>query len=197
MASSSPYDCLSSPACVVCADRCRGAVLEAEDAGARLRRPRATTKKKPYSAPTAKARRAQLARARAAARASELREAQTPRFRVDEFGREVPDVRAEAAIIYNPETNEVLWADHAEDLRSIASITKVMTALVFLDSGAALDAGHRGAHRRVPRVDDVSPHRLQTDGGRPAQSPAGGLRQCRRARAGSRRRYARPASSIR
>ncbi len=55
---------------------------------------------------------------------------------MDEFGREVPDVRAEAAIIYNPETNEVLWADHAEDLRSIASITKVMTALVFLDSGA-------------------------------------------------------------
>ena len=64
-----------------------------------------------------KARRAQVARARAraSAQARELREAQTPRFRVDEFGREVPDVRAEAAIIYNPETNEILWADHAED----------------------------------------------------------------------------------
>ncbi len=96
--------------------------------------------KSSYSAPTAKARRAQVARARtrASARAKELRDAQTPRFRVDEFGREVPDVRAEAAIIYNPETNEVLWADHAQDLRSIASITKVMTALVFLDSGADL-----------------------------------------------------------
>jgi D-alanyl-D-alanine endopeptidase (penicillin-binding protein 7) len=93
-----------------------------------------------YSAPTAKARRAAIsrARARASARAQELRDAQTPRFRVDESGREVPDVRAEAAIIYNPETNEILWADHAEDLRSIASITKVMTALVFLDSGADL-----------------------------------------------------------
>ena len=96
-------------------------------------------KKKPaYSATTAHNRRAQLARARATARSRELREVQTPRFRVDQFGREVPDVRAEAAIIYNPVTGEVLWEDHAQDQRSIASITKVMTALVFLESGAAL-----------------------------------------------------------
>src|SRR5262245_14360522 len=67
------------------------------------------TKKKAYSPTTARARRAQLARARAAARARELKDLQTPRFRVGEFGREVPDVRAEAAIIYNPETGEVLW----------------------------------------------------------------------------------------
>ena len=52
-----------------------------------------TKKKKAYSANTARARRAQLTRARAAARARELRELQTPRFTVDEFGREVPDVR--------------------------------------------------------------------------------------------------------
>ena len=100
---------------------------------------RSTPKKKAYSATNARARRAQLARARAAARARELREVQTPRFRVDEFGREVPDVRAEAAIIYNPTTGEVLWEDHAQDQRSIASITKVMTALVFLESGASLE----------------------------------------------------------
>jgi D-alanyl-D-alanine endopeptidase (penicillin-binding protein 7) len=98
---------------------------------------RATTKKA-YSPETARQRRARLARARAAARARELREVQTPRFRVDEFGREVPDVRAEAAIIYNPQTNEVLWEDNAQTQRSMASITKVMTALVFLDSGADL-----------------------------------------------------------
>lgn len=97
------------------------------------------TPKKAYSATTAKQRRQQLARARAAARARELRELQTPRFTVDEFGREVPDVRAEAAIIYNPETGEILWENHAKDQRSIASITKVMTALVFLESGAPLD----------------------------------------------------------
>lgn len=100
---------------------------------------RSTAKKKTTYSPTnARARRAQLARARAAVRARELREVQTPRFRVDEFGREVPDVRAEAAIIYNPTTGEVLWEDHAQDQRSMASITKVMTALVFLESGAPL-----------------------------------------------------------
>jgi D-alanyl-D-alanine endopeptidase (penicillin-binding protein 7) len=97
-----------------------------------------TAKKKAYSATSARARRAQLARARAEARARELRELQTPRFRVDEFGREVPDVRAEAAIIYNPETGEILWENHSKDQRSIASITKVMTALVFLESNTPL-----------------------------------------------------------
>ena len=105
---------------------------------ARAATTKATAKKKAYSASTARARRAQLARARAAARARELKELQTPRFRVDEYGREVPDVRAEAAIIYNPETGEVLWENHSNDQRSIASITKVMTALVFLESNTPL-----------------------------------------------------------
>lgn len=67
-----------------------------------------------------------------------MREVQTPRFRVDEYGREVPDVRAEAAIIYNPETGEVLWENHSKDQRSMASITKVMTALVFLETETPL-----------------------------------------------------------
>lgn len=98
----------------------------------------AAKKKAAYSAATARARRTQLARARESARAREMREVQTPRFRVDEFGREVPDVRAEAAIIYNPETGEVLWENHSQDQRSMASITKVMTALVFLDSNTPL-----------------------------------------------------------
>ena len=83
-----------------------------------------------------------------------MRDVQTPRFRVDEFGREVPDVRAEAAIIYNPTTGEVLWEDHAQDQRSIASITKVMTALVFLESGAPLsepDDRACAATSRAPR----------------------------------------------
>jgi D-alanyl-D-alanine endopeptidase (penicillin-binding protein 7) len=106
--------------------------------GTAARKPSAP-KKKAYSAANARARRAQLARARAEARARELRELQTPRFTVDEFGREVPDVRAEAAVIYDPESGEVLWENHSKDQRSIASITKVMTALVFLDSGAPLD----------------------------------------------------------
>ncbi len=87
------------------------------------------------SASSAKARRARLARTRAAARAREARELQTPRFVTDATGEQVPDVRAEAAVIYNPVTREVLWSSNAESERSIASITKVMTALVVLESG--------------------------------------------------------------
>lgn len=88
----------------------------------------------------ARARRARLARARAEAarRARELRELQTPRFRVDEHGNIVPDVRAEAAIIYDPDTGEILWEANAQHQRSIASITKVMTAIVFLEDNPDL-----------------------------------------------------------
>jgi D-alanyl-D-alanine endopeptidase (penicillin-binding protein 7) len=87
------------------------------------------------SASSARARRARLARSRAAARAREARDVQTPRFVTDAAGEQVPDVRAEAAVIYNPVTREVLWSSNAESERSIASITKVMTALVVLESG--------------------------------------------------------------
>jgi D-alanyl-D-alanine endopeptidase (penicillin-binding protein 7) len=87
-----------------------------------------------YSAKTARARRARLARARAAARAQQIREAQVPRFKMDESGALVPDIRAAAAIIYNPENGQVLWESNSTDKRSIASITKVMTAAVFLEN---------------------------------------------------------------
>ena len=43
-----------------------------------------------------------------------------------------PRVRAEAAILYNPTTREILWESNGLEVRPIASITKVMTALVFL-----------------------------------------------------------------
>ncbi len=79
-------------------------------------------------------RRTRLARARAAAMARELAETIVPRYKVDASGDLVPDLRAAAAIVYNPETNEVLWEEHAQDQRSIASITKVMTATVFLEN---------------------------------------------------------------
>jgi D-alanyl-D-alanine endopeptidase (penicillin-binding protein 7) len=79
------------------------------------------------------ARAARLARAKAARRAREYREVATPLFRTDESGNVVPDVRAAAAIIYNPVTQEVLWEENAESPRSIASITKVMTAVVLLE----------------------------------------------------------------
>lgn len=86
------------------------------------------------SRPSSAARRRAIARSRAATRAREARELATPRFKLDDSGREVPAPRAAAAIIYDPETNEVLFEEHALEQRSIASITKVMTALVFLES---------------------------------------------------------------
>jgi D-alanyl-D-alanine endopeptidase (penicillin-binding protein 7) len=62
----------------------------------------------------------------------------TPRFKTDATGALVPDVRAAAAIVFNPETGQVLWEENAQDKRSIASITKVMTALVFLEDNPDL-----------------------------------------------------------
>ncbi len=86
-----------------------------------------------YSARAANARRTKLARARAAARARELAEAQQPRYKLNASGVEVPDVRAASAIIYNPENGQVLYESNSTAQRSIASITKVMTATVFFE----------------------------------------------------------------
>ena len=57
-----------------------------------------------------------------------------PRVKQDENGETVPDVRAAAAVIYNPIRGEVLWEENSDVQRSIASITKVMTAVVFLET---------------------------------------------------------------
>lgn len=84
------------------------------------------------------ARRSRNRSSQAAAQARALREAQEPRFRLDDTGALVPDVRAEAAIIYDSTTGQVLWESNAQDQRSIASITKVMTAVVFLEDSPDL-----------------------------------------------------------
>jgi serine-type D-Ala-D-Ala endopeptidase (penicillin-binding protein 7) len=91
-----------------------------------------------YSAARARARRATLTRARAAAAARQMREAATPHFKLDASGSLVPDIRAAAAIIYNPDNGQVLWEENSQDPRSIASITKVMTATVFLENNPDL-----------------------------------------------------------
>jgi D-alanyl-D-alanine endopeptidase (penicillin-binding protein 7) len=67
-----------------------------------------------------------------------LHEAMTPRNKTDANGDLVPDVRAAAAIIFNPANGEVLWQENAQDKRSIASITKVMTTVVFLEDNPDL-----------------------------------------------------------
>ena len=75
---------------------------------------------------------------RAVQQAAALRDALEPRFKFDETGNVVPDVRAEAAIIYDPESGKVLWESNSTSRRSIASITKVMTATVFLENSPDL-----------------------------------------------------------
>jgi D-alanyl-D-alanine endopeptidase (penicillin-binding protein 7) len=70
--------------------------------------------------------------------AREIAETTLPRYKVDASGDLVPDVRAAAAIIYDPETNEILWEENSQSQRSIASITKVMTAVVFLEESPDL-----------------------------------------------------------
>lgn len=99
-----------------------------------------TTTAKPAAKVTAS--RTSLARAATAARARRaaatrraqraLTEAQTPRYKVDAIGNLVPDIRAAAAIIYNPATGDVLWEANSHDQRSIASLTKIMTAVTFI-----------------------------------------------------------------
>ena len=91
-----------------------------------------------YSSSRSSARRVRLARAKASAYARDMRVLQTPQYRTDANGMQVPDVRAEAAIIYNPVTHEVLWEENSQSSRSIASITKVMTAVVFLEHASNL-----------------------------------------------------------
>jgi serine-type D-Ala-D-Ala endopeptidase (penicillin-binding protein 7) len=79
------------------------------------------------------------ARASKTRAAQALADAKTPHFRVDGDGNVVPDLRAAAAIIYDPSSGKVLWEENSQDERSIASITKVMTAVVFLESATDLD----------------------------------------------------------
>jgi D-alanyl-D-alanine endopeptidase (penicillin-binding protein 7) len=112
------------------------------------RAPVTAKKKTSYSATASRARKTSLARARASARAREvsrlrslqqLQEAMTPQFKTAADGQVVPDVRAAAAIIFNPVTGQVLYEENSQDKRSIASITKVMTALVFLENNPDLN----------------------------------------------------------
>ncbi len=96
---------------------------------------RATAKKTPTVSKKAAPKASTYARKSPVRRkAPVVKQAPFPRFKTDENGKLVPDLRAAAAIIYNPETNEVIWEEHSNDQRSIASITKVMTAVVFLES---------------------------------------------------------------
>ena len=121
---------------------------QSKPAVTRKAQPTAKKKTTTYSAKASKARKTSLARARASARAREqarlralraLQEAMTPQFKTDATGQVVPDVRAAAAIVFDPATGQVLYEENSQDKRSIASITKVMTALVYLEDSPDLN----------------------------------------------------------
>ena len=116
-----------------CAAEGQATASTAADAPARRVVPRRAAVRVPAARP-ASIRRPAAVRSRAAERARRLKEAQEPRFKLDDNGALVPDLRAAAAIIYNPTTGEVLWEENSNNQRSIASITKVMTATAFLES---------------------------------------------------------------
>lgn len=128
---------LLAPAVVAASAAAEPAARKAASTQVRDRKPT-------YSAAASKARKARLTRARLAVRAREqarvraLREAMTPRYKTDATGALVPDVRAAAAIIFSPETGQILWEENGQSKRSIASITKVMTAVVFLEDNPDL-----------------------------------------------------------
>jgi len=136
--------------CVLTAFVCLGLSVDmasAQSATATSATPKKTTTKKTItrksttsrvSTTSASATRRSRTRSRAAAQARALREAQEPRFRLDDSGALVPDVRAEAAIIYDSATGHVLWETNSQNQRSIASITKVMTAVVFMEDSPNL-----------------------------------------------------------
>jgi len=59
-------------------------------------------------------------------------------FTRDANGNIVPEVRAAAAIIYDPKSGDILWDQNSHDQRSIASLTKVMTAVAFISDSPDL-----------------------------------------------------------
>ncbi len=121
---------VSLPAPVAAATQSRGTTVQKSTTKKKTATVRRSKSRSTARSKAAAARRARQARARAAA----LREAQIPRFKTDATGALVPDLHAAAAIIYNPETKQVLWEEHSQDKRSIASITKVMTAIIVSET---------------------------------------------------------------
>jgi D-alanyl-D-alanine endopeptidase (penicillin-binding protein 7) len=96
--------------------------------------PRPTSLRKPAVQKKSSARQTTQVKKPATASRKRVPDSSIPRFKIDEKGGLVPDLRAAAAIIYNPDTQQVLWEENSQDQRSIASITKVMTAVVVLEA---------------------------------------------------------------
>lgn len=78
--------------------------------------------------------------------------ARAPLRMLDASGLPAPRLRAAAAVIYDPASHEILWESDSFSRRPIASITKVMTALVFLEGQPDLDADVVVSRRDVRRA---------------------------------------------
>lgn len=51
-----------------------------------------------------------------------------------------PTIRAQSGILYDAASAEILWANHADDVRSLASLTKLATVGAYLETNPNLDA---------------------------------------------------------
>lgn len=69
-----------------------------------------------------------------------------------------PSVTARAAVLMDANTGMVLWQKNPDSVRSIASITKLMTALVYLDHQPA--AGMEHVHTLAPEDNAVVGYNL-------------------------------------
>jgi D-alanyl-D-alanine endopeptidase (penicillin-binding protein 7) len=92
---------------------------------------RSAPKPAPTRASVSRARR--LAAARKAAAERQLKEAQTPQYTKDMLGNTIPLLRAAAGIVYDKDQRAVLWESNMHEKRSIASLTKIMTAVTFMN----------------------------------------------------------------
>ena len=73
------------------------------------------------------------------AKAQRAQRLRTPRFSVGADGRVEPRVDAASAIIYAPDDDTVVWQCQGDAVRPVASLTKLMTAVVVLAARPDLD----------------------------------------------------------
>lgn len=64
----------------------------------------------------------------------------------------LPDVRSAKAIVVNQKTGEIIYEKSAGSISSIASLTKLMTAMVILDSGVNLDQEIKVTKADIDRI---------------------------------------------
>lgn len=63
-----------------------------------------------------------------------------------------PDVRSQSALIVRTDTGEVLYSKNADRALPIASITKLMTAMVVIDAGQSMDQQLQITNAEVDRL---------------------------------------------